>query len=655
MFSSSRNLLWYWHRFRAMNAAEMAGHFRRKLHQFSDCVSSRNRFQSVREVGPGAAFPLLPSRSAAPELVRETLRKDAADILAGRWVAFGQVDLQVEDPPRWHKDYLTGTDLATRKPAFKLNHRLEGDADIKLIWEPSRWYQLVRLAQAAYVLEDRGYAGACLRWLKDWVQENPPYLGWNWTSALETGLRLVQFVWIDALLEAGRPGDRDHSSALAGLRGAILPPHLWFTWRHRSFGSSANNHLLGELAGLILALVRWPGLSGWATSLDALQAMWESEVQRQFASDGGNLEQALSYHLFSWEFCWQTRLALLAAGRKISGAVEDRLAAGGAFYSGTRVAGDQWDFGDSDGAYVTPFFGDWRRAPMEWQRWLERPAKGSAIEYWIGDPPKIAPGSACVAGARGWRVYPESGQAIWQDDCWFLRWDLSPLGFLSTASHGHCDALHLSIWFKGKPVVIDPGTGAYYSDKALRNHLASWAAHNGPHPDGTDCPRRTGAFLWMNHHERPSWRKISEKTMAAELRLDVGVVRRAITRLDERGGWQIGDSFLPNDGAAGEFEVFWQFAPGLGIDRISNGVFSIPVEDATLTARFDARWQSIEHRVGEPGHSKQPQQDLRGVCSPGFRKTDLSPWISLRARGAVDQEFQTIIEIAPEQVRARCQ
>jgi len=31
-------------------------------------------------------------------------------------------------------------------------------------------------------------------------ETNPPYRGWNWTSALESGMRLVQFTWIDALL-----------------------------------------------------------------------------------------------------------------------------------------------------------------------------------------------------------------------------------------------------------------------------------------------------------------------------------------------------------------------------------------------------------------------------------------------------------------------
>ena len=134
-------------------------------------------------------------------MLRDTLRRDAENILAGHWKAFGHLDLNVNDPPKWHCDYLAGKDLATTESAFKLDYReLPEGADIKLVWELSRWHQLVRLAMAAYVLGDRRAGEKCVEWLEDWVKHNPPYHGWNWTSALEVGMRLVQFTWIDALL-----------------------------------------------------------------------------------------------------------------------------------------------------------------------------------------------------------------------------------------------------------------------------------------------------------------------------------------------------------------------------------------------------------------------------------------------------------------------
>src|SRR6185503_21349467 len=79
--------------------------------------------------------------------------------------------IRVSDPPEWHKDYLAGVDLPTKESAFELNHReLPKGADIKLIWELSRWYQLTRLALAAYVLNEKRAAWKCVHWLEHWAQ-----------------------------------------------------------------------------------------------------------------------------------------------------------------------------------------------------------------------------------------------------------------------------------------------------------------------------------------------------------------------------------------------------------------------------------------------------------------------------------------------------
>src|SRR5262249_52887256 len=152
-------------------------------------------------------------------------------------------------------------------------------------------------------------------------------------------------------------------------------------------------------------------------------------------------------------------------------------------------------------AFVTPFFLEWPQAMAEWHAWLTEPRRSSAIAYWIGDPPKEQPNPAVQDGPKPWRIYPHTGYAVARAGEWDLRWDLSPLGYLSTAGHGHCDALHLSIWWGDQAVLIDPGTGAYHADRPLRDYLASWQAHNGPHAVGTNFPERRGAFLWSAHHQ----------------------------------------------------------------------------------------------------------------------------------------------------------
>jgi hypothetical protein len=165
-----------------------------------------------------------------------------------------------------------------------------------------------------------------------------------------------------------------------------------------------------------------------------------------------------------------------------------------------------WDFGDSDDAQVTPFTLDRRNAEREWRAWMLGETEGDALAFWLGDAPRVTP-PVC----QKWITHAESGHAIWRDEAWTARVDASPLGFGTLAAHGHLDAMHVSLWSEGEPVVIDPGTGGYYGDVALRAKLAAWEAHNGPVPVcGRSVPMRAGPFLWREHHDVPKMEVVEE-------------------------------------------------------------------------------------------------------------------------------------------------
>jgi hypothetical protein len=555
--------------------------------------------------------------------LREILEQDAKDILDGRWKVFGQLQLKVDLPPKWHCDYLAGKDLATTLPASRLDHReLPGGADVKLIWELSRWTHLTRLAMAAHVVGDQTAAARCEQWLWDWLDRNPPHRGWNWTSALEAGIRLVQLAWMDALL-AGRFEAGLGQEAWDALLARLLPAHVHFVWRHRSFGSSANNHLLGELAGLIVATVRWPRLTRWGASVGELKQLLEEEILLQFAEDGGNCEQALNYHWFAFELCWQARLALMAAGRKLLPVVEERLARAAGFFWEVQVEHEPWDYGDSDDARVIPCYAREATAIREWRAWLVRARGRTAPDYWLGDPPvlgrlgKGTPQHTVEAG--DWWVYPRSGVAISESGYWFLRWDLSRLGYLRTAAHGHLDVLHLSIWHRGVAMVIDPGTGAYYGDKALRKRLASHEAHNGPCPEGGIGPTRLGPFLWSEHHVSPTWGLVDlegRKFVRGEVRWKDGMLRRGVRHLGDRDGWEVIDEH-GRDTRQGDFSVVWQFGPGAIVRQLGERRFQIRRGEGRLEVEVSDGWSEVEM--------------VENPVSPAFRQVTSAPGLRLRA------------------------
>jgi len=638
--SAMPDLEWYFHRLRAMSPGEMLLRARKKVREKSDGLRTRD-WASIR-LSANSDFPALPAREDLPEEMATALGRDVEGILAGHWRAFGKVEIEVDDPPKWHCDYLAGVDLPTKKNAFKLNHRtLPEGADVKLIWELSRWQQLTRLAMAGYFLDDEKAARKCVLWLEDWVKHNPPFKGWNWTSALESGFRLIQFVWIDALLsEVAEKWAFD--AELETLRYEILPAHAFFTWRHRSFGSSANNHLIGEAAGLIAAVVRWPNLAVWCTSLDEIQGFWETEVLKQFARDGGNREQALNYHLFSFEFCLIAWVAILAKGTVTTARVEDRLEKAAMFLVSVARHEDEWPYGDSDDATVLPFCLNGQRAAWEWREWLADSTRSPGLSLWWSGirrgqiAPRIEPLEIRNEGPRqrsdDWCHYTNSGIAIRKLDPWFARLDLSPLGYGKTAAHGHLDALHLSLWWRGAALLIDPGTGAYYGNLQQRDWLASRAAHNGPCLTELDHPKRKGTFLWSVEHSVPAWREPDDETLQAEWFVPTGAIHRRVEYLREEYGWRVLDDFLPNDRRFdGEFTVRWQFPPGASLKRIEDRRFRLERSGEVFHVEASKDWETVVVE-GTEGESVEQSAPLAGLVSPVFRVMEKAPSLLLTAQ-----------------------
>ena len=634
------DLNWYWQRLRAMGPVEVALRLRKKGYELQD--AKRDRWPAT-DLSPSSAFPKLPDPAAAPESLRESLKRDAERVAAGRLRFFGHLDVQADTPPNWQRDYLAAVDVPTGESAFTLNHReLPDGAAIKPLWEPSRWTGPVRLAQACWLLGNRRSGEHCLDWLEDWVANNPPYTGWHWTSALESGMRLIAFTWIDALLTAyeGRePGEL--AKRLAKLRVDILPAHVWFTWRHRTFGSSANNHLLGELCGLALATARWPGLAKLGSGPAKLGQLLERETLRQFHRDGGNFEQALNYQFFAWEFCREARQALAGAlppARRER--IDARLGQAARFFREVQVPSAPWDYGDSDDAFVLPWFADESRAAAEWWHWIDGNAAESPFLHLMRGPfDDSGTGDGPGTEQGGWRLFPDTGIAVNALGHWKARLDFSPLGAGSMAAHGHLDVQQLSLWLKGRAMVIDPGTGDYHGKPELRNWLASREAHNGPCPDEARLARRDGPFLWTAAHPKPL-QSLDGEVLETEVRLNGGgLLSRTVKPLaNEPAGWLVSDSFERQLGQVGEFVVRWQFAPGCEVERTGERAFRVTSETVTMRVELGDGWALAE--LWRPSGDETAGQ-LDGIVSPRFMKTEHAPYLKLTAKPGGNTEFTT--------------
>ncbi|MGH9644250.1 MAG: alginate lyase family protein [Terriglobales bacterium] len=450
----------------------------------------------------------------------ETYRTAAERILGGSFRLFGQRDWALGFPPAWNRDPQTGTD-APIEFGKTLNYRDSSIVgNIKCLWEPNRHLELVTLAQAWRLTGEARFAHGCRSLLDSWIIDCPYLKGPNWTSSLELALRLVNWSCTWHLLggDAAVLFDAPDGPAFKARWLHAVRQHCHFIAGYLSRYSSGNNHLLGELLGLLLAATTWPC---WPES-----ERWRTQARKQFeeqalvqnSSDGVNREHAIWYQHEVADMMLLAGLTMQRNGCGFGPGFWNRLEAMLSFMASCMdAAGNVPALGDSDDAVIVRFC----PAPLCVYRSLL--ATGSVLfarsdfkhkarvfddksRWLLGDAAaeKFAEMPADASGQNVRRAFPEGGYYILGGEfetAHEVRMvvDAAPLGYLAIAAHGHADALSFVLSAGGCPMLVDPGTYSYHTERAWRDYFRGTSAHNTVRIDGADQSVSAGSFLWTQH------------------------------------------------------------------------------------------------------------------------------------------------------------
>src|SRR5688572_13070055 len=336
---------WYLKRLRGMSGAEVAHRLARRLRTLSENFTSNDAPPPDLEARDLRFLP--PFIAPAPE----ELTAAAQRILAGRYSFFDLEDCELGDPPQWNRDPLTRKEAAIRR-ATAIDYRDEREVgNIKYLWEPNRHLHLPQLAQAHALTGDARYALAIQTQIDSWIEQCPVGRGPNWVSPLELGIRLINWSLTWQLLGGLRArlfGSRE-GEAFRGRWLASIYQHIRMVAANLSRFSSANNHLIGEAAGVYVAASTWPMWSQVGAWGEHCRQVLEEECLRQNAPDGGNREQAFAYQTFVLDFLLLAGLAARARGEDFSPLYWRRLEAMIDFLASlTDVAGRLPMVGDAD-------------------------------------------------------------------------------------------------------------------------------------------------------------------------------------------------------------------------------------------------------------------------------------------------------------------
>lgn len=540
----------------------------------------------------GTARPVLLDRASAaavaaahPEAVKELLA--AADrVLEHRFSFFAHPEARYDGPVDWSYDPLADVRWPAL-PSHAINHRA-GHGEPKWIWELNRLQHLPWLAQAWLLTGDERYGTEALDQLEAWIAANPPGRGIAWRGAFEIGVRAISVL-------VALQGLADHPALTPErYRRAVrmLAAGARRCWRDRSKHSSANNHLVGELAGLATVAILLPELASAARwERDAVDAL-AVEARRQILPDGVGAEQAVGYQVFTAEL-----LAVVALLRRLDPGHAPTAADGTLLAAIGRSAGHLADLvGTGD---PTPRTGDddegfaLRLDPAPTREVRPHLALAAAL---TGLPAARRAGtpdltSAWIAARLGtkdttgaWEPgsahAADGGLAILRSGRRRVLVDVGPLGYLSIAAHGHADALAVGVAVDGHDLVGDPGTGSYFAHPDWRTAHRSTRAHATVAVDDADQSVMGGPFLWTEHagvHVRDV--DLAAGRVDAEhdgyRRLEVPVVHRRVVDAPPDDDVVLVVDVLSPVGEGGEpvppVRTTWPLHPDLALDDTVDG------------------------------------------------------------------------------------
>ena len=642
---------WYYNRLKAMSPGEILWRARSSVRDKFDriFVSRRQRPRSIsiilnnQEDKDEPDFHVYNSRtgrtgnSQVENKSYTNLLARAEKIVGHRLSFFDLQDKFLGDPFVWNRDHKLEKDTPLIYSSSIDYRDIRETGDCKYVWEPNRHHQLVVLGRAYCLSGEIRFAKAVSEQLDSWLRQNPYGLGMNWRSGLELGIRLINWVWAYDLIK-----DSDSICDEFYLRFLdSVSRHVWEIDRKYSRGSSVNNHLIGEAAGVFTATSYFRDMKNASLCRNKSREILIREILNQTYPDGGTKEQAIGYHMFVIQFFVITGLIARKTVQDFPESYWSRLEKMFEFIKMLSEGGDNIPkFGDCDDGYVL----DIGSNPLSIKEWLavgaalfERNDFITSCEHM--EPIEWLPGISVqdVSLAKNRKcssiAFGQSGYYLLQ--CGDLDspqrisvvFDCGPLGMGTLAGNGHADALSFTLRVFGKDILVDPGTYDYFSYPQWREYFRSTRAHNTIVIDGLNQSEMLGLFLWGRKARAKclSWEpsEIGGKVIGEHDGYSVlgdPVIHRRTLELDGRNReLTICDNII----AANEhnIEIFFHFAEHCVLNPVSRNLYQINIGPAKIEIELDSNLEvktfkgSTEPIIGWVSrgyHQKQPATSLVG-------------------------------------------
>ncbi len=572
-----------------------------------------------------------------------------ADLLVEHKVTYFQFDkLDLGESIDWHRDYNLdiGTPITFSPLIDYRNAQKAGDC--KHVWELNRHQHWVVLARAYRLSGEEKYAEELVSQWLSWLDANPFAHGMNWRSPMELGIRLINWVYALDLIK-GSPALTDE--VMARIQYSVYL-HCWDTVRKYSQGSSANNHLIGEVAGVFAATAYFKNMPNGEHWYREAKALLMREIMAQSYESGCSKEHTFGYPYFVIQFFLSAGMIARWKGDDFGDDYWMQLEKMLEFMARLTEGGEYVPMvGDADDGYVLDLDDgrrDYRRlsavAAILFKRSDFKAWAGDYSEsawWWLGDKGFSEYQAIDTPVAEGLKSYsfPDAGYHLLQcgeaDNKISVLFDCAELGYGAIAAHGHADALSVVVRAYGHDLLVDPGTYDYYTYPDWRDYFRSTFAHNTVQIDGQDQSEMKGRFLWGKRAECQliDWQSTDTKTQVVGehdgyQRLSDPVTHRRSLQLDHvQRTLTITDELS----CSGEHDISLQFHFGELCElspEAEDAVYAIQLAGQQATISLDNRLQLVKLEGSEAPKG--------GWLSRGYHRKVTAPMLygECRIKGA---------------------
>jgi hypothetical protein len=384
---------------------------------------------------------------------------------------------------KWNRDYISGyewsNDISWKGSFFSFP---EG-TDIVNVWLPGRLNQLIFLGKGYLVTGDEKYVNEYTRIFNDFIEKNPFCTGVNWIEPEEVSARLLNIIFsIPLVLSSESLNEKfiDHMMHQVLLHSIFIENNLQD--EDKGYGYFLNLASLAA-AGIILKDTEYG-----KKLIQLSYSSAEEAVRKMISPEGVSTIRSVAFHPHIVEAFIIIRLSLQKAGIKFSKIFNERYEKMfDVLASLIREDNTVPIIGDNFIQRVLPFGREKNTFPLafgceEFNKGIYKsisPSPDSSLLFLKGAEAldqfnSIKP----VKYSKISYGYPASGLFILRNNDIHITVDAADIGSGRKRTTGHNDTLSFELYFKGHPVIVDPGTYSLYSDASVRYQQRSVKNHN---------------------------------------------------------------------------------------------------------------------------------------------------------------------------------